>query len=208
METSQFHYRLLIAIAMFYMLAVISSDLLTYKIFQLGGINGSASLIIFPIIYLISDIINEVYGRKLATYLLFCSLAMEFIFDVILSQIIYLPSPISFKMQSAYEAILGPLPHIYWGLIIALTISSLINITIMAWWKKKLNNRYYLMRSFCSTIIGVFFFTIIGYSIWFYNIKPFPDIVELIGVSFFSKIVITAIMVWPSAQIVKHVRDK
>ncbi|WP_299010314.1 queuosine precursor transporter [uncultured Shewanella sp.] len=208
MKIHQFHYKLLITIAMFYMLCVISSDLLTYKIIVLGTIHGSASLIVFPVIYLISDMINEVYGKKLARFLLFCSLFMEFIFDVILSQIIYLPSPKTFNIQPAYETILGPLPHIYWGLIIALTISSLINISIMAWWKNKLNHRHYALRSFCSTIIGVFFFTVIGYSIWFYNMKTLPEIIELISVSFFSKMVITGIMIWPSAQIVKYIQQE
>lgn len=203
-----FHYKILIVVSAFYMVAVVSSDLFTYKIFKVGSIEGSASLIVFPLIYLLSNLVTEIYGKSMATFLLLCALTCEFFFDVVLSQVIYLPSPQGFAEQMAFKQILGSLPDVYWGALVALTVSAMVNINLMAWWKNNVDGKFYLFRSFFSTLVGVLLFTVIGYFIWFWGIKSVSQILELIFVSIISKLVIISVMIWPIAQIVRWVKNK
>jgi len=203
-----FEYKLLIIIASLSATCAIASDLLTYKLFEVGGIIGSASLITFPPIYLLSDVITEIYGKKTARFLLYVTLFSEFALDVGLSYIIQLPSPASFHDQIAYDKVIGTLSEIYFGALIAIFISSLINIMLMARFNQKANGRWYALRSFCSTMIGLTCFAFIAYFIWFWGIKSVSQILELIAVSLASKVVIVLIMIVPSALIVKWLKSK
>ena len=137
-EKNQIRNQILIFVSMLYLSCIIAADLLTYKIISIFQFAGSASLIIFPLIFLLSDMITELYGKKVSRFFLYSALVVEFIFDVIFSQVIYLASPSTFTHQAAYTYVLGSLPRVFSGVFVALIISSLINIFLMSKWKKAL----------------------------------------------------------------------
>ncbi|MCF6775233.1 queuosine precursor transporter [Thiotrichales bacterium 19X7-9] len=203
-----FSQKLLIIISSLSIAAVTASDLLTYKLFQFHNIIGSASLFIFPLVYLLSDIVTELYGRKAARFLLYITLICECLFDVGLSLIIQLPSPSTFHTQNAYDHVLGALARVYWGGLIALIISALVNISIMSFLKKKLAGKAYSIRSFSSTMIGLILFTTIGYFIWFYGIESTATIIELILVSLLSKLIVVIIMLIPITLLIKILKKR
>ncbi|GGF97864.1 MULTISPECIES: queuosine precursor transporter [Cysteiniphilum] len=203
-----FDTKILIVIASLSAMIVIASDLLTYKLFEINGFTGSDSLFTFPIVYLLSDIVTELYGKKTARFLLYTTLFSEFLLDVGLGWIIHLPSPISFLQQPAYNQVIGTLPTVYWGALLALFISALINIFLMAKWQRVFNGKWYVLRSFLSTIIGLTIFTIIGYFIWFWGIKSVGEIIELIMVSLTSKVIVVLILMCPSYLFVRWLKTK
>ncbi len=207
-ERTKIHYKILIVVAMLYISCIIAADVFTYKIISVFHYQGSASLIVFPLIFLLSDMITELYGKVTSRFFLYTALVVECIFDVLFSQLIYLPSPGSFTHQAAYNLVIGALPRIFVGVIVSLLISSLLNIFLMSKWKRKLFNRSYSVRSILSSITGEAVFILIGYTIWFYGIKPVSIIAQLMLISFVSKIVFTLILVWPITAVVYRVKER
>lgn len=203
-----FSHKVLIIITSLSAMLVIASDLLTYKLFSIDELVGSASLIIFPITYLLSGIITELYGKKIAKFVFYMTLISEFLLDVGVGYIIHLPSPLGFHTQVAYDQVIGTLPGVYWGAFIALIVSSLINIRLMSTLKQRFNGKWYLLRSFCSTMIGLMSFTMIGYTIWFWGIKSPGEVIELIIVSVCFKLIVVIVMVSPVSLLVKWLKKR
>ena len=71
---------------------LILANFLESKLIQIGPINATAGLIVFPIAYIINDCIAEVWGYKKARLISWAGFIMNF-FAVGIAQIaIYLPS--------------------------------------------------------------------------------------------------------------------
>lgn len=189
-------------------LSRIGADILTHKIFSIGHFSGSAALIVFPLAYLLSDMVTELYGVKFSRYFFYCTLIVEGLFALVVSQLIYLPSPTNFFNQDAFEVVLSPLPRIYIGALIALLISALFNIQLMHYLKEQFSGRHYFFRTMLASLAGELLFTVIGYVIWFYGLKPWSMIFELIAVSLLSKVVFTTGFAFVISTLIEWVKQR
>jgi len=80
----------------------------TDAFFILGGTLTS------PFIFILDDIIAEIYGYKIARYIILSGFAAQTLFIIICQFIVIAPYPSHFKESAAYINILGPtLLHYY-----------------------------------------------------------------------------------------------
>ena len=125
----------------------------------------SAAIVCFPIGYIISDVLTEVYGFRVARGVIWlgflCNLLMVFLFW--LGNII--PGAVFWNDEAAYETILGATGWILLGSFVAYIIGEFINAMVMTVMKNKTQGRYLWMRTIASTVVGqgidsILFFTI------------------------------------------------
>jgi|SRR6185295_9796209 len=121
------HYKCLAPLAMFYMMIKLVTILVIYKIINIWGIKTTASTLIIPLWFLIGDVIAEVYGYNIAKQIIWSALIFQFMFAFICVLLIYLPSPINWENQGAYDYVLGKLPRVVTASFIAITCSSFIS---------------------------------------------------------------------------------
>ena len=125
----------------------------------------SAAIVCFPIGYIISDILTEVYGFRVARGVIWlgfvCNLLMVFLFwvgDMI-------PGAVFWENQAEYEAILGATGWIMLGSFVAYIVGEFSNAVIMVLLKNRTQGRYLWLRTISSTVVGqgidsILFFTI------------------------------------------------
>ena len=125
----------------------------------------SAAEICFPIGYIISDILTEVYGFRVARGVIWlgfvCNLLMVFLFwagGVI-------PGAAFWENQVEYETILGATSWILLGSFIAYIIGEFTNAAVMVILKNRTRGRFLWLRTISSTVVGqgidsILFFTI------------------------------------------------
>ena len=154
--------------------------------FQFIGSNlfvVSAAIICFPIGYIISDVLTEVYGFRVARGVIWlgflCNLLMVFLFwvgDIIPGAGFWSAEPViitddagkvvaNLPSEHAYEAILGATGWILLGSFVAYIIGEFTNATVMTVLKNKTQGRMLWLRTIMSTVIGqgidsILFFTI------------------------------------------------
>ena len=125
----------------------------------------SAAIICFPIGYIISDVLTEVYGFRVARGVIWlgflCNLLMVFLFW--LGNII--PGSPFWEGESAYETILGATGWILLGSFVAYIIGEFVNAMVMTVLKNRTQGRLLWLRTIASTIVGqgidsILFFTI------------------------------------------------
>ena len=143
----------------------------------------SAAIICFPIGYIISDILTEVYGFRVARGVIWlgflCNLLMVFLFwagDLIPGAVFWSHDPVTITddagnvvanlpSEHAFEAILGATGWIMLGSFVAYVVGEFTNAAVMVVLKNRTQGRMLWLRTISSTVVGqgidsILFFTI------------------------------------------------
>lgn len=151
----------------------------------------SVGVLLYPITFLISDLLTEFYGEKRAKYVTSITIIISFLVMCLLYISVNLKavdwSPINDeqfkKVFSVYNT--GTLAS-----IIAIYIGQVIDITVFAWLKAKTNSNHLWLRNNVSTIIAQFFDTVaVLIILCFFNILPLSQLSNVFVSSFIFKII-------------------
>lgn len=150
--------------------------------------------ILFPLAYIIGDVVTEVYGFRKAKQLIMIGFAMSILASTTLYLVQIMPPATIWGHQAAYEAILGTLPRIITGSLVAYLVGELLNSFILAKLKVRTNGKYLWVRTIGSTIVGALADTAIFSTIAFLGTIPNTELSKLIIVVYFIKVVIEIII--------------
>ena len=113
-----------------------------------------AGIVIFPVSYIIGDILTEVYGFKLARGVIW----LGFVCNALGALFIWLggliPAEIFWADQEAYDAILGQARWVLLGSFAAYLVGEFSNSMVLARLKHATEGRYLWLRTVSSTVVG------------------------------------------------------
>ncbi len=120
-----------------------------------GPIITDGGFIVFPLTYVIGDVLSEVYGFKAARRAIFTGFAMNILAALALWVTIYLPAADFYENQEHFENIAGA----YSGLIVAGGLAGfIVGQTLNAWVvvriKERTKEKYLWARLIGSTFVG------------------------------------------------------
>jgi len=113
-----------------------------------------AAIIIFPVSYIVGDILTEVYGYRLARRVIWLGFACNLIAVAAIWIGQLLPPASVWEGQQAYESILGYIPQILSASFLAYVIGEFSNSFILAKMKIMTKGRWLWTRTIGSTIVG------------------------------------------------------
>lgn len=161
--------------------ALIISNIIAVKLIDIFGIVLPAAVILFPISYIIGDVLTEVYGFSRARQAIwtgfFCNLVA-----VIAIWVAGLLPPASFwsvvgfnsseVAQQAYVAILGFTPRLLMASFLAYLAGEFLNALVLAKLKLATSGRYLWLRTISSTIVGQGVDSLVFITVAFAGILP------------------------------------
>ncbi len=149
-----------VIVAALFVTCLITANIIVIKPVGLGfnlfGIPVSlpAAIIIFPLSYIVGDILTEVYGYHMARRVIwlgfFCNLIA--VLAIWLGQL--LPPASVWDGQQAYERTLGYVPQILLASFVAYLVGEFSNSFILAKMKIKTKGRWLWTRTIGSTIVA------------------------------------------------------
>jgi len=200
-------YRCLIFFSMLYMSIMICNAILTNRyitlnneIFVLGGTLTS------PLIFILGDIIAEIFGYKITKQLIWSGFICQTIFAIICKLVAHAPYPIFFKEFHAYLIVFDPLLYITISSFIAFIISSLTNIYIITKWKVLLMGKYFWLRSLGSSTIAEALYSAIAILMMEIGSIKLEYIWKVILISYLIKVTYSVIFAWPGNIIVNYIK--
>jgi|SRR3989344_2338399 len=125
-------YKYLGLLTVLYLTFQLVSNITAGKITHIGIFSISAPILFFPVTYIIADILTEVYGyakSRTVVQLVFISIAIA---AVLFSIVTYLPPAPGFDANDAYRRVLGQVPRVILGSIIATFIGGILNDYVLA----------------------------------------------------------------------------
>src|SRR4030065_48672 len=102
--------RLLIISALF-ITCLIAANIVIVKQINIGPLLLPAAIIVFPLNYILSDVLTEVYGYRQARRIIWLGFFCNLIFIIAIWIAGMLPAAPVFEAQAAYDRILGNTPR-------------------------------------------------------------------------------------------------
>lgn len=159
---------------------LIVSNIVTQKLISIGGIETTAGLIIFPVSYIINDLIAEVWGYRKARLIIWNGFLMNFLVVIIFRLSIWAPGSANFHNQAAFELILGNTERIVAASFIAFLLGSFLNAFVMSKMKIMQHGRGFSIRAIASTIVGEGADSLVFFTLAFTGIIPVHALIMLI----------------------------
>ena len=152
--------------------ALICSNLLGSKITVILGVPVSVGIFAYPITFLMTDMVEEVYGRK-KTKLFIIGGVLALLLTLVLTFLGKILPPAGFyKFNDAYVTIFSNSIRIIIASLVAFFLSQIHDIWAFNFWKKKTKGRFLWLRNNLSTAVSQFIDTTIFMFIAFYAITP------------------------------------
>ena len=164
------HFKYLGFITCLYITLQLASDVCAGKIISIASFPVSVTVLFFPVTYIFSDILTEVYGYKNARNVLWTVMIASVLAGLIYILVVVIPPSKFFDANAAYTRVLGQVPRILIGGWIAVLVGDITNNYVMAKMKIWTNGRFLWTRTVGSTIAGQFVNTVIFYAIGLYGI--------------------------------------
>ncbi|HNW96295.1 MAG TPA: queuosine precursor transporter [Candidatus Paceibacterota bacterium] len=159
-----------------YVTFILVAQILATKVaeFNLGfkTFTGPAGIIIFSVTFLLTDIVNEKFGRKETHKMIgiafISQVAMIFFFWIGTK----LPAASYWTLQKSWEQIFGLVPRITLASWIAFLISENADAYIFSWFKKITKGKHLWMRNIFSTIPALLIDSLIFIPLAFLGVMP------------------------------------
>ncbi len=143
------------------------SNTCAFKLIKIGPFAITSGVLIFPISYIINDLIAEVYGYRKAKKIIWAGFAMNLLMVLYYQLAILLPSPEYFNGQAEFKMVLGNSWRILIASVSAYLVGSFANAGVMSKLKVKHQGKGLMFRAMASTLIGEFLDSIIFVTIAF-----------------------------------------
>jgi uncharacterized integral membrane protein (TIGR00697 family) len=134
---------------------VMAANIVGQKPLAIFGLIVSAGSAIFPITFLITAIITEVYGRRVANQVIFIGLIMNLLMATFIQATIYLPFPSFWHRQEEYQLVMASSINIYVMSSVAYILSEFTNVYVFSYLSKKFKGKAFLLRLFISTVLAL-----------------------------------------------------
>lgn len=171
-------WRFLTCVALF-VTCLLTANTIAPKLVQVHGVVVSAGLVVFPLSYVIGDVLTEVWGYAAARQVIWLGFACNavMVFFVWLGGV--LPAAGFWEGQAAYDAILGQTPRILAASFLAYLVGEFTNAFVLARMKIATQGRHLWMRTIGSTVVGQALDTVVFIGLAFGGTLPGPLLLQL-----------------------------
>lgn len=142
-------------LALLFCVCLIVANLMEIKTVSFGPLTITAGVIVFPISYIISDCIVEIYGFARARLVIWLGFAMNLLVTVLLQIGLWLPGDEAWTGQAAMQLVFGAVPRILLASFTAFICGSMVNAYVMSRMKSTSEpGRGFSVRAIASTLLG------------------------------------------------------
>ncbi len=175
---------------------LIGMNLLGGKITTLLGVSVSVGIFMVPLTFLITDIVADVFGKKVARQFVIIGLVALIITFAYTALFVVLGPHERYEFNDAYVTIFGTSLRMIIASIIAFAVAQLHDVWAFEFWKKKTKGKMLWLRNNLSTFVSQAIDTLLFMTIAFYGISDkftFGFIITLAVPYYLFKIAFAAI---------------
>lgn len=156
------------------------SNILAAKTFTLGSVVLPSAVIIFPLVYIVNDVLAEVYGYKKTRSVIWLGFAVNALAVLVYNIAMLLPAPAyAVETAAAFEVVLGSTVRMLAASFAAYLVGSLVNAKVMAKMKAR-SEKGLMLRCILSTLIGEGLDAIIFITIAFWGVMPLQELAMMV----------------------------
>ena len=185
---------------------LIISNIIASKTFEFFWITLPCGVIIFPLIYIVNDVLAECYGFKKARRAIYLGFFMNLIAVICYNVTMFLPAPAYFTGDGAFHTVLGSTLRLLVASFAAYLIGSLINAKLMVYLKGKYENNLFF-RCISSTFAGEGMDALIFITIGFLGTMPVSALLTMIVAQALFKTAYEVVVYPLTRHVIHNVKD-
>ncbi|MBN8610204.1 MAG: queuosine precursor transporter [Deltaproteobacteria bacterium] len=194
-----------VALVGVFVTSLIVADLVAGKYFVMAGYEMSAGTVTFPVAFILTDIVNEYYGKRGARFMTGVGMAMLVLAFLLIAMARVLPpSPGTFIPEDSFQAVFGMAPRLIFASLTAYLISQIVDIHTFATFKRITESKHLWARAIGSTLISQIVDTAVVTFGVMVGSRGFGEIASVAATQYFYKILV-AIALTPLCYIAHDV---
>jgi queuosine precursor transporter len=142
-----------VVVAAFFVTALVVSNIIAVKLVEMSGRIFPAGLVIFPLSYLLGDVLTEVYGIRAARAVIWLGFTCNLVALGAIQAAIHLPA-LDPEFQDTFDAVLGTTWRLFLASLAAYVVGELANAYVLAFMKGATGGRWLWTRTIGSTLVG------------------------------------------------------
>ena len=159
---------------------LITANVLETKQISFGPMNMTAGLIVFPVSYIINDVVCEVWGYRRTRLLIWMGFGMNFLFVAFGALADWIPGASYWHGEEGFHQIFGLAPRIAGASFLAFLSGSFINAYVMSRMKLSSGGRHFSARAILSTVFGELTDSIIFFPLALGGVIPWEEMPSLV----------------------------
>lgn len=151
---------------------MIGMNVLGGKIVPFGPFQVSVAFLIVPLSFLMTDIVEEVYGKKKAREFVIAGVIALIVFLAFIVLFLVLPPAERFTQNEEYKTIFGTSARIVFASIVAFLLSQFHDVWAFNFWKTATKGKMLWLRTNISTFMSMTIDTFVFMFLAFYMLTP------------------------------------
>jgi len=143
-----------IACTALFITCLLTANVTASKLVAAGNLTLTAGIVLFPISYIVGDVLTEVWGYAATRRVIWLGFACNALMVAAIWAGGALPPAPFWKGQAAYDEILGQAPRILVASFVAYLIGEFANAYVLARLKIATDGRWLWVRTIGSTVVG------------------------------------------------------
>jgi uncharacterized integral membrane protein (TIGR00697 family) len=184
------------------------SNIGAVKLIEFGPIITDGGAFLFPLVYILGDVISEVYGFKAARKAIFLAFAMSALAAFTFWLVQIAPPATSWENQDAFESVLGFVPRIVLASIAGFLVGQLLNSFVLVAIKRRTKEKSLWLRLLGSTVIGELADTIIFCTIAFYGVITGGEFLTYVIIGFTYKTIVEIVLMPVTYRVIAAVKRR
>ena len=172
-------------------IGTIIANIQVIKTVDIFGISATLGNVMFASIYLATDILNDIYGRKVAKRAVWLGFSSTLVMIIVMQMSLhFIPAPEDIS-QKALSTIFDLVPRIALGSIIAYIIGQHVDVFIFSMIKKVFQSDKTFIIAYGSTVLSSIIDTALFVTIAFIGTLPASVVFEIFITTYVLKLVST-----------------
>jgi len=184
------------------------SNIVSVKLITMGPFIITAGVVVFPISYIVNDVISEVWGFHKARFIIWCGFVMNLLAISVYTLSLHLPAAPFWDGQSGFASVLQHTPRLAAASLLAYLVGSLINSAIMSRMKWQSKGKRFSVRAVVSTLFGETADSLLFITIAFAGAVPFGVLMQMIVVQIVLKTAYEILVLPLTAWVVKRIKKR
>lgn len=183
----------LVVLSSFFVTSLVLSNIISSKLMLVAGFVLPVGVILFPVSYIIGDVLAEVYGYKTTRFVIFLGFTCNLFAVLFIWLAIMLPPASIYEGQLEFTSVLGFTPRLLVASFAAYLVGEVANAKVMVYLKKATSGRWLWTRTISSTVVGQGLDSLLFISIAFWGIVPLDILSGMIVTQWLFKVAYEAI---------------
>jgi len=173
------------------------SQVTAVKPVAIGSVVFTGADLIFPLSYLLGDVLTEVYGFARSRVVIWIGLAANVLMSVTLFVIGLIPGEAAWLAeggQEAWDMLLGMAPRIALASLMAYVVGEFLNSYVLARLKVTMRGKHLWMRTLFSSMLGQAVDTMLFFPIAYAGVWAWPLLLQIMITAYVLKVSVEVLL--------------